>query len=168
VKLIIGCGTQRRPGYLTLDADPAGSPDFVAALPPLPDEVRAERWDVIEMIHFIEHLFPWDAEVVLRQIFECLNPGGTFVLEQPDLLFAARVLAGVQEPLPGTAPGQCDMWVLYGDPTHQNPLFGHRWGYSPETLTEALLAAGFQRENIAVLPAQYHVPARDFRIEARR
>ena len=168
MKLIIGCGTQRREGYQTLDADPGGQPDFVATIPPLPAEVRGQAWDVIEMIHFIEHLFPWDASEVLKQVYECLSPGGTFVLEQPDILFAARVLAGLQSPIPGTDPGQCDMWVLFGDPTHENPLFGHRWGYSPRTLTAALREAGFLEQNISILPAQFHVPGRDFRIEARK
>lgn len=168
MNLIIGCGAQRRPGWKTLDADPTVGSDYVADLPPLPPEVREVPWDTIEMIHFIEHLYPWDAAELLRQIHACLRPGGTFVLEQPDLRYAARVFAGIEPPVPGTEPGQCDMWAFFGDPTHRNPLYGHRWGYTPESLTDALADAGFLRSRIRRLPALYHVPQRDFRIEAVR
>jgi hypothetical protein len=168
VKLSIGCGAQRRPDWITLDADPKVYPDYLADVPPLPDEIRAMQWEEVEMIHFIEHLFPWDAAELLRQVHECLIPGGRLVLEQPDIRFAAGVLAGLIPPLPGTVAGQCGMWAFYGDPTHKNPLFGHRWGYTPDTLSEVLVKAGFNPENISVLPALYHLPGRDFRIEGKR
>ena len=127
-----------------------------------------QEWSTIEMIHVIEHFFPWDALDVLRQVHQCLSPGGLLILEQPDISFAARVLLGLQTPIPNTMPGQCDMWALYGDPRSCNPLYCHRWGYTPQTLSERLVSAGFRESAIQVLPARHHLPARDFRIEVRK
>lgn len=166
-KLLIGSGSWHWEGWTTVDANPRSRADYVATLPPLPVAICACRWTVIQAIHFVEHLCPWEAETLLRQCYECLEPGGVLVLEQPDICYAARVLLGEVAP-PGGEPGQFDMWPLYGDPTHRDALMMHRWGYSPATLTDLLVQVGFRREDIAVRPAQFHVPVRDFRVEAIR
>ena len=57
------------------------------------------------------------------------------------------------------------MWPLYGDPAHRNPLFGHRWGYTPETLTVERERARFAAENVRVVRARHHFPGTDFRVE---
>lgn len=116
-------------------------------------------------VHFIEHLPVWQAEQLLAECYEALAPGGMLILEQPDIAYAARVLLNEIEP-PHGEPGQFDMWALYGDPTHQDELMLHRWGYTPDTLTEMVAKCGFSSEEISIKPAMYHVPARDFRLEA--
>ncbi len=165
--LTIAAGPDRRSGWKTLDANPANEPDFVASVPPLPEAVRLVSWDEIELIHGIEHFFAWDAAALLREIHEVLRPDGLLTLEQPNIEFCARVLLGLEN-LPYGSPGQFDMWGLYGDPNHRNPLMGHHWGYTPRTLAEALIAAGFNRDKIVQQPARHHRPGRDFRIEARK
>ena len=120
------------------------------------------------MFHSIEHLYFWDAQILVREIYEILEPGGVFILEQPNILFAAKVLLGIEPRVPGTVPGQSDMWPLYGDPNHRSPLFCHRWGYAPESLKDLLEGAGFDRSKMTILPATSHIPIRDFRLEAIR
>ena len=166
MNLSIGCGRKRLDGWVTIDADASVGADFVSMVPPLPDAVRAQRWDAVEILHFIEHVFPWQAVELMEQVFGCMAPGGILVMEQPDLLFACRVLAGIAEPIPGTEPGQCDYWPLFGDPSHRNPLFGHKWGYTPGTLSDLLRSVGFAE--IQTMKAHHHVPGRDFRVEARK
>lgn len=117
-------------------------------------------------IHFIEHIPVWQAEVLIAECYEALAVGGKLILEQPDISYAARVLIGEVEPPSGGAPGQFDMWPLYGDPTHKNELMLHRWGYTPLTLTEMVVRCGFNPAQVTILPAQYHQPVRDFRLEA--
>jgi hypothetical protein len=163
-KLLLGSGSWHWEGWTTLDASPSSGADHVATIPPLPYAVRSRCWTIIQAIHFVEHLCPWDAETLLRQCYACLEPGGVLVLEQPDIRYAARVLLGEITPPPGEV-GQFDMWPLYGDPTHRDPLMMHRWGYSPDTLADLLVQAGFERERISVKPARFHVPVRDFRME---
>lgn len=167
-KLSIGAGRNRKLGYQTVDIDPSVNPDFCCAVPPLPDEIKQWPWIEVEMFHAIEHLYLWDAQQLVSEVYQILEPGGKFVLEQPNIMFAAAVLLGVQPPIPGTAEGQCDMWPLYGDPNHKNPFYCHRWGYSPRSLMDLLVGAGFDRAKIKELPATSHIPIRDFRLEAEK
>lgn len=167
-RLMIGAGSKRRSGWTTLDADPATGADIIATVPPLPAAVLAEQWAEIEMIHVIEHFYLWEARELLSQLRDVLRVGGKLVIEAPNIQYAARVLCGLERP-PRTAKGKqgkFDMWPLYGDPRERNPLYGHRWGYTPETMRAELIAAGFDANAIEDKPAQHHVAIRDFRIEA--
>ncbi len=158
MKYSIGDGKEKTAGWLTVDADPRVEPDIVATVPPLPAECYGA--EAFRLIHVFEHFYKWDAEELLRQFFEALGDGGRLVLELPNLESAIDALSGKS----GKSQSSWGMWVLYGDPGHRNPLFGHRWGWTPETLTEALRAAGFSR--IEEERPRHHVPDRDFRIVA--
>lgn len=149
-RLIIGVGIHKREGWQTLDADPELHPDFVAAVPPFPAEVNAVWWDEIEWIHGIGTLYPWDAVQALKEIHALLASGGKLILEQPNFDIAKDRIE----------------WVFGDAEQFRNPLLMNRWGYTPKTLSDLLAHVGFSR--IHVLPAQHHVPARDFRIEAYR
>lgn len=165
MKLMIGAGRTKRPGWTTLDADAKSRADVIATVPPLPERVKRDGCEAIEMIHVLEHFYLWDARVLLRECLEVLKPDGKLIIECPNILYAAKVMCGLQKP-PRGAAGQFDMWPLYGDPSHRNPLFGHRWGYTPKSLTEELVAAGFQPERVSIVSAKHHFPGRDFRLEA--
>ncbi len=166
-KLMLGSAGWRAPGWTTIDANPTSGADYITTLPPLPDEALAERWEVIQALHFIEHLPLWKALELVRQCHEALLPGGVLILEQPDISYCARVLLGQIQP-PRGAVGQFDMWGLYGDPTHGDELMLHRWGYTPRSLTDLLVEGGFERDRIRIADAVYHQPVRDFRIEGVR
>lgn len=167
-KLLLGSGAWNWPDWTKIDADPRSFADITHPLPPLPDVVRAQQWDVIMAVHFIEHLYKWDAKILIRQCYEVLAPGGMLILEQPDIAYCARVLLGLEEPPPGGVPGQFDLWGFYGSPEDHNPLYGHHWGYTPASLTRMVVQAGFAPEHVTIQPAQYHQPVRDFRLEAVR
>lgn len=167
-KLLLGSGAWNWSDWTTVDADPQSGANYIHPLPPLPEPVRAQTWDVIMAVHFIEHLYVWDALELITQCHACLNKGGVLILEQPDIAFCARVLLGLETPPPGGAEGQFDLWGFYGDPTARNPYYGHHWGYTPDSLRALVIQAGFQAENVSIQPAQYHQPVRDFRLEAVR
>lgn len=155
----------QRPGWTTLDAHPRSGATIVAGVPPLPDVVTKYKWDTVEMIHFLEHLFKWQADELLQEIYKVLAPDGELIIECPDIEFAAKVLLGIIEK-PRGHQDQFDMWPLYGDPRHRDELYGHKWGYTPKTLTADLIKIGFI--DIETMPAQSHFPVRDFRIVARK
>lgn len=165
--LLLGSGEWHWEGWTSIDADPASGADYICTLPPLPESVLAQCWDQILAAHFIEHLYQWEAEELLRQCYECLSPGGTLTLEQPNIEYCARVLLGQVEAPPGE-PGQHSMWGFYGSPKERNPLYGHHWGYSPKTLAQVLTRVGFSPSKLTVKPGHYHSPVRDFIIEAVR
>ena len=53
-----------------------------------------------------------------------------------------------------------------GDPSLRNPLYGRRWGFTLETQTAELVAAGFAADSVGVVQARHHFSGRDFRVEA--
>lgn len=125
-----------------------------------------QRWDGVEMIHFIEHLYHRDAVRLVTAVHDILEPGGVFVSEQPNIEYAAKALLGMVPAVQNPRPFH-DMFAFYG---HQNgnPYYQHLWGYTPQSMTEMLISAGFKQENIQIKPAVYHWPWRDFRVEAKR
>lgn len=158
MRYMIGAGRQRRAGWLTIDADERVAPDIVAKLPPVPEQCRGAR--EFELIHVLEHFHLWEARRLLSEFHDLLGPGGRLVLELPNLRTAIETLSGAN----GRPVDQWGMWVLYGDPGHENPWFGHKWGWTPESLEKELGVAGFDivhRER-----PQHHVPERDFRLVA--
>ena len=163
-QLLLGSGTWHWDGWKTLDADATYEPDYVCQVPPLPQAVMSQQWDTILAAHFVEHLYKWDAETLIRQCYACLAVGGALIMEQPDIMYCARVLLGLVDP-PLGEPGQFDMWGFYGSPKERNPLMGHRWGYSPESLADVFVKCGFQRQNISFAIGKYHSPVRDFIIQ---
>lgn len=150
VKLILCAGATRRDGWTTLDASPLHGPDICATVPPLPTEVKRHKWEAVELIHGISSFYPWEADQLLAELRDVMEPDGVLILEQPDI--SKAMASGVVR------------WV-FGDPSHGHAGYMNHWGYTPGTLTERLLAAGFTR--LKVLPAQHHYPPRDFRIEAQ-
>lgn len=165
-QLLLGSGNWHWDGWTTIDASEDSGADIIAPLPPLPPEVKVQAWDVILAAHFIEHLPPWEARELVGQCYEALTPGGTLILEQPDISYCAKVLLGLKQPPAGGAPGQFDLWGFYGDPGHRDALMLHRWGYTPESLREMVIGAGFAPEAVHIRTAVFHQPVRDFRLEA--
>lgn len=147
-RLMLCAGQFKREGWKTLDCKPGH--DFVATLPHIPKEVSRIQWDEIEWVHGITSLHPWDGASVLEELRRCINEdGGKLVLEQPDFTKA-----------------QSRVEWLFGDPLLKDADHMNKWAYTPESLTELLYRTGFSR--VDILPAQHHLPSRDFRAEAYR
>lgn len=167
MKLNIGCGNKRLPGYTGVDVEASRSGvDIVAKADaiPLADNSVGE----ILAIHLWEHFYLWECPKVLLEWRRILRPGGLLVLELPDLVKAAKNLLD-QEAGVGTwpKPDQQSMWAIYGDPTTNDPFMTHQWGWSPRSLSEFLKRHGFT--GVVQCPTQWH-PAgrehRDMRLEA--
>jgi len=165
MKLNIGCGKRRLPGYTGIDAVQRDNVDIVAEAHAIPlsdgcaDEVLA--------VHLVEHVFPWQVPDLLREWHRLLKPGGLLALEMPDLMKACRNL--VEDRRIGKHPDQAHMWALYGDDTLKDPFMMHKAGWWFDRLKPVVEAAGFiktvERETV-FHPAGRGV--RDFRLEARK
>lgn len=154
-------------GYLVLNADPRRNPDIVAEVPPLPQEIDGKKWRVIRMIHTLEHLSHGDALKLMRDCRLRLRPGGQVVIEVPNLEYICKVVLGQIEIPDPRKRAQCGVHGIFGNDSVSPGCLGfHRWGYTPASLRELLIEAGFADADICVRPAKYHVPARDFRMVA--
>lgn len=168
-RLLLGSGDWAwQPEWVCIDASPTSPADYHVSIPPLPDAIKAQQWDTIMGVHVIEHVVKWDVPQLLCECYECLASEGVLILEQPNILYAVKVLLGQIKPPSDGEPGQYDYWPIYGDPTHKDELMLHRWGYHPESLVTLLIEAGFDPYKIMQKPAEYHRPVRDFRLEARK
>ena len=134
-------------GYDSLDATcPA---DWKATVPPLPAELRGGVIDECIWLHGPGQLPPWQTERLLHELFIEMNDEGKLIIETPDFnrcLDSRKV-----------------EWI-YGDPALKRENHLIRWGWTPETLSLALVAAGWRR--VEIKAAQFHIPERDFRVEA--
>lgn len=165
VKLNIGAGGRRLPGYIGVDAvadRPACDIVATAEKIPLPDGCAEE----IMAIHLWEHFYRWQCDDVIKEWKRLLQPGGRLVLELPNLIKCCEnIISG--RFIAGKHPDQLGMLGCFGDPREADSFMAHRWGWTPESIKTFLKENGFT--SIKEKPTQFH-PAgrqyRDMRIEA--
>lgn len=170
LKINFACGYHTWDGFFCVDAvrNPRAprAPDLLHTLEfdgdrlqnplPLPDGCA----DELHSIHFIEHVYAWQAPAVIREFRRLVRPGGLLVLELPNLAkLCKNLLAGSKD--------QFAIWSIYGDPNQKEPLMCHRWGYRPVTIQQLLQDNGFL--NTKMKRPQLHGKReyRDMRVEAR-
>lgn len=166
LKLNLGCGDKILPGYVNVDVveSRAGmKPDVICDLHDLApfDDASA---DEILSVHVVEHFWRWEIRDVLREWVRVLKPGGRMIVECPNIESACRDF--LQDPVNAAREGesgQRTMWVFYGDPKWKDPLMIHRWGYTPQSLSELLAEAGLR--DVRQEPAQFKMrEPRDMRV----
>ncbi len=159
VLLHIGCGPKRKPqttaGFqgseweeLRYDIDPAVHPDILGTMTDMSALADASV-DAIFSSHNLEHLYPYEVEIALREFSRVLRPEGFAVITCPDLQSIAALVAQDRliEPayLSGAGPiSAIDM--IYG---HRpalaagNHFMAHRCGFTLRVLMAVLQENGF-------------------------
>ena len=167
VRLHLGCGTERREGWINVDGRAVVRPDVVAPVDHLP-MFGDESVDTIEACHLLEHLPLHEAQNAFDEWFRLLKGGGTLLLELPNFDACVRML-GQHRDGHGYDLG---MIGLFGWPVsieRDGVAQVHKWGWTPETLADALTRAGFS-EVVREPVTQTWRPAtrvdRDFRMRA--
>ena len=152
LKLHLGSGATRLPGWVNIDAHPAElSLDLRWGLPFEPQSA-----DYVFMSHVFEHLYyPEESSSVLRDIHRVLSTGGRLRLIVPDIELCiqayskndAAFMANRQHTWAWwpTATTRLEDFLAYAGagPRASHFLEGHKFGYDFETLAHALTTAGF-------------------------
>lgn len=100
---------------VTLDIDPAFSPDIVADAANMPEELKG-RFDAILASHVLEHFSYWKEMDVLKGWVACLKEGGELHIVVPSAEWAAREVLS-EKPSPALhghmLAGQATQWDVH-------------------------------------------------------
>jgi hypothetical protein len=165
LKIHLGCGDILLPGFLNIDAcnpkaDVLAKAEELAFPPESVQEVVA--------YHFLDVLWPEDGRLLLKRIYAWLCPGGTLTMEVPDIIKCCALILDAER--------RDDIEELESGPRGLRGLFGqgrdglaNRWGFTPKTITAALIEAGFRRKDIYLGDGGSHYcPDRDMKVVATK
>lgn len=80
-KLEIGCGRKPHKGYKTVDVEAYANPDYLGDF----RKMCFVDVDVLRAHHVFEHFSREEAIEILKQWHSWLRPGGTLIIETPDI-----------------------------------------------------------------------------------
>lgn len=156
MKLNLGCGKKRWPGFVNIDLRDSDMNCDIRDLP----YSEAEA-DEIHAIHVCEHFFITEILTILKEWRRVLKDGGKLHVELP-------CWDKVRQHIANGGPENMTRWALYGDPrTHKDGVPAlHKYCYSQGEFARLLKAAGFAE--VIIETPQFHVPSRDMRLVATK
>ena len=157
--LHVGCGPQRKaqttPAFntpawreLRLDIDPSVEPDIIGTMTDM-SAVADGSVDAIFSSHNIEHLYPFEVPVALREFRRVLKPDGFAVITCPDLQSVAEIIAAdkLLETIYESPLGPISaIDIVYGHRRAMadgNLYMAHRCGFTVRALVGLLNEMGF-------------------------
>jgi predicted SAM-dependent methyltransferase len=164
LRLNVGCGGRRLPGYTGVDVIPRPAADIVSPADAIP--LPSNSVEEILAIHVVEHVHQWEVPSLLKEWFRLLKPGGRLVMEMPDIIKCAKNVAEGYT-YAGKHPDQAGMWGIFGDSRLKDPYMIHKWGWHFKSLSPLVKEAGFVK--LKEERTQFHPVGRerrDFRMEA--
>jgi predicted SAM-dependent methyltransferase len=157
--LHVGCGPKRKDkttrGFntpewteLRFDIDETVNPDILGTMLDM-SGVESGSVDAVFSSHNIEHVYPHEVVVALREFLRVLKPDGFLVVTCPDLQSVCALIAEdkLVEPAYESPAGPiAPIDILYGHRLSMmkgNLFMAHRCGFTQRTLTGTLTEAGF-------------------------
>ncbi len=163
LKIHIGCGSDIKDGYVNIDEF---NPDADVQKPIQKLDYPENSVERIEGYMVLEHLTPFDAKAFIKKAHKMLEPGGTLILEVPDLEKVCRLILAFRDDGEYLNTGAFGVRGFFGEPTdHMTKGDYHKWGYTPGTLGQLLQEAGFSRWRVSDGVSHLY-PLRDMRVEA--
>jgi len=157
--LHVGCGPQYKSeikGFdnenwkeIRFDIDEKVNPDIVGTLLDM-SAVETGSVDAIYSSHNIEHVFPHEVPIVLREFHRVLKDDGMVVLVCPDLQSVCEAVVDdkLLQPLYESAAGSISpIDILYGHRpaiARGNEYMAHKGGFTYSVLNDAFIEAGFK------------------------
>ncbi|MEM4204810.1 MAG: methyltransferase domain-containing protein [Candidatus Methanomethylicaceae archaeon] len=158
--LHVGCGGKRQNqttrGFadtskwreVRLDIDPQVAPDIVASITDM-KEVPSGSMDAIFSSHNLEHLYAHEVPLALKEFYRVLKDDGFAVITCPDVQTVAELVAHgkLLEPCYMSPAGPISpidiLWGHRPSLARGNYYMAHKVGFTAQSLTQALLEAGF-------------------------
>jgi SAM-dependent methyltransferase len=178
--LHVGCGIQAREKLPTLfhtgwkecrlDIDPDVRPDYVASITDM-RVISGQTFDAVYSSHNVEHLYPHEVPLALREMLRVLKSTGFALIRLPDLREVARHIADgkLETPLYISPMGPiAPIDILYGHRASLasgNAFMAHRTGFTSDTLGAALIEAGFATAMVQSTASNFSLTAIAFRSE---
>jgi predicted SAM-dependent methyltransferase len=169
--LHVGCGPQRKAGTtrgfntdtwneLRFDIDEAAQPDIKGTMTDM-SGVADGSVDALFSSHNIEHLYPHEVPVALKEFGRVLTNDGFAVITCPDLKSVCQLVANdrLLEPAYVSPAGPiAPLDILYGhrpSMARGNLYMAHRCGFTEKVLRATLQAAGFSIVATLARPASF-------------
>jgi hypothetical protein len=135
-RLNLGCGFDKREGYLNVDLNDFHGPDLVGDVRSLP-ELPSGRYEEIVAQDVLEHLERADGPVALAEWRRLSAPGGRLTLRVPDLPSLLRWLREQDDP----DHHRLVIHHMFGTQAYEGDF--HLNGYTEALLCDELFRAGF-------------------------
>ncbi len=175
INLHLGCGGQSIEGWINIDNHDyeAGDSSRSGAAYDIKMDIRSldaepGSVDKILLVHVLEHFVRWEAMDMLRHYHTLLRPGGTLLMEHPDLDACIRFYLerrdSIETPLGRKNIG---FTQFYGNQWDRLEYETHRYVWTKGEMREVLEEIGYR---VLVLDnkAKFHVPERDMRVIATK
>jgi ubiquinone/menaquinone biosynthesis C-methylase UbiE len=149
VKLNIGCGLDKRIGYVNVDIREDVKPDIVIDIErELLKKFNDQSVEEIIAKDFIEHLSWRKVKDFIRDCHRVLKKGGKIYIQTPDLQAIAQKVILNPNFKYGTLEGYeaISYWVYGGQEYRENT---HKSGFTIPTLKQLLESNGFKIESIS-------------------
>lgn len=164
--LHVGCGQKRKnqttKGFNTgdwheirFDIDESNQPDLTGTMLDM-QSVASESMDAIYSSHNIEHLYPHEVQIALKEFLRVLKPDGYAVITCPDIQSVCALVAEdkLTEPAYMSVSGAITpLDILYGHGAslaQGNFYMAHKTGFTKKTLSLELQKAGFSIAGVMV------------------
>ena len=157
--LHVGCGNNNKSdlkGFnndnwkeIRFDIDKDVNPDIMGTLTDM-KLVETGSVDALYSAHNIEHIYPHQVPIALREFYRVLKEDGMVVITCPDLQSTCETVAqdGLLEPLYDSPSGPISpIDILYGHRrfiAEGNEYMAHKGGFTYSVLDRAFYEAGFK------------------------
>ena len=169
--LHVGCGPLNKlniKGFINdwqevrYDIDPNVIPDIIGTLTDM-YKVASESFDALYSSHNIEHLYPHEVPIAIKEFYRILNQDGFVIITCPDLQSVGKELASGRliDPLYfGDAGPIAAIDIIYGHRgfiSNGNSFMAHKSGFTFDVLSALFYQAGFAVCHGAAIPQDYSI-----------